>query len=138
MSKPAVNWQPLSTLPLIASMIDGMLEDAEQQYATLVQCRPTPHLLDDATVDRVNQVYSEQAEFLGLYEEQFARWSKLVLSQAQREEVNRLTTELPLLSTRIAAILALAKELKHGTIEAVLAKSDLELGLEALFSKNKP
>jgi hypothetical protein len=30
-------------------------------------------------------------------------------------------------------ILALAEEIKQGTIEQVLAKSDLELGLEALL-----
>lgn len=90
MSQSAVNWQPLSALPLIASMIDGMLEDAKQQYATLVQCRPTPHLLDDATVDRVNQVYSEQAEFLGLYEEQFARWHDSPVHQ-NAQNVSRLS-----------------------------------------------
>jgi hypothetical protein len=35
-----------------------------------------------------------------------------------------------------AAILALAKELKATTIDAILAKSDLELGLEPLSSRS--
>jgi len=38
----------------------------------------------------------------------------------------------------IDSILSLAEELKEGTIEKVLAKSDLELGLEFLLSKGKP
>ena len=33
----------------------------------------------------------------------------------------------------LSAILELAEELQQGTIERVLAKSDLELGLEALL-----
>jgi len=37
----------------------------------------------------------------------------------------------------IAAILALAEELKGGTIESVLAKSDIELALEVLSGKRK-
>ncbi len=35
--------------------------------------------------------------------------------------------------TVLTDILALANELKHGTIEKVLAKSDLEMGIEALL-----
>jgi hypothetical protein len=42
------------------------------------------------------------------------------------------------LRERITVILALAGELKGGTIEAVLAKSDAELGLEFLLGKRTP
>ena len=43
-------WQPLSKLPLIASMIDGMLADTEEQYQELLEAKPRPHILDDYTV----------------------------------------------------------------------------------------
>ena len=49
-----VNWQPISALPLIASMIDGLLDEVEKQFANLQSCRSKPHVLDNYTVGRVN------------------------------------------------------------------------------------
>src|SRR5208337_4665139 len=51
------DWQPISRLPLIGSMIDGMLQDAEEHYQTLLQASPKPHVLDDYTVGRVFEVF---------------------------------------------------------------------------------
>ena len=36
------DWQPISRLPLMGSMIDGMLQDAEEHYQTLLQASPKP------------------------------------------------------------------------------------------------
>ncbi|MGO9057643.1 MAG: hypothetical protein ACLQU2_09695 [Candidatus Binataceae bacterium] len=49
-----------------------------------------------------------------------------------------MSEQIPRIRERISAILALAEELKSGTIETVLGKSDLELGLEFLLGKRKP
>ena len=53
-------WQPLSKLPLIASMIDGMLVDTEEQYQELLEGRPRPHVLDNDTVGRIAKLYGNQ------------------------------------------------------------------------------
>ena len=119
-------------------MIDGLLDEVEQQYGNLQSCRPQPHVLDDYTVDRVVKVYTEQAGDVALYARQLSRWKRLNLTPSQREEVNRLAEQIPTIRERISAILALAEELKGGTIETVLGKSDLELGLEFLLGKRKP
>jgi hypothetical protein len=58
------DWQPISRLSLIGSMIDGMLQDAEEHYQTLLQAAPKPHVLDDYTVDRVFEVFGRQKEDL--------------------------------------------------------------------------
>jgi len=50
----------------------------------------------------------------------------------QNQEVARLEGQLKQLTELISAILALAEELKAGTIEKQLAKSDTQLGLEWL------
>jgi hypothetical protein len=55
------------------------------------------------------------------------------LSVGQRDEVDRLTEQVGRCRTVIDSILSLAEQLKQGTIEKVLAKSDLELGLEFLL-----
>ncbi|HEY4045383.1 MAG TPA: hypothetical protein VGM27_00845 [Acidobacteriaceae bacterium] len=135
---PQINWQPIDSLPLIGSMVDGLLDEVERQYSNLASCRLKPHVLDDYTVDRVLKVYSDQAKDVDLYEEQLSRWSKLDLASAQRREVARLTAHIPAIRSRIAEILTLAKELKQGTIETILAKSDYEVGLDFLLGKRKP
>ncbi len=83
---PQITWQPIESLPLIGSMIDGLLDEAERQYANLSSCRSKPHVLDDYTMNRVLKVYSDQAKDVDLYEEQLSRWSELKLASAQRRE----------------------------------------------------
>ena len=104
----------------------------------LQSCRPQPHVLDDYTVGRVIKVYTDQAGDVGLYAEQLSRWSGLNLTASQRREVARLSDQIPRIRERISAILALADELKGGTIETVLGKSDLEVGIEFLLGNRKP
>jgi hypothetical protein len=51
--------------------------------------------------------------------------------------VERLGGKLTRLRKKITVILSLAEELKSGTIESVLAKSDIELALEVLLGQRK-
>jgi hypothetical protein len=133
-----IHWQPIESLSLIRSMVDGLLDETEKQHANLESCRSKPHVLDDYTVDRFIKVYTDQAGDLRLYEEQLCRWKKLELDRVQRREVERLAAQVPTIRERIKAILALAEELKKGTIETVLSKSDFDLGLEILLGIRKP
>lgn len=135
------NWQPVSNIPLIAQMIDGMLHEATEHYATLQEAIPKPHVLDDYTVNRVVKVFTQQQEDLPLYDEQLRRWKAAALTTNQSQENGRLQKQLAQLRENITKILTLAQQLKKGTIEAQLGKSDLQLGLEALLKeppKRKP
>ena len=131
--RPTPRWQPISQLPFIAHVLDGMLESAAETGQALEEARLKPYVLDDATVNRVLQVYTAQQDDLWLYEEQLKRWGTLSLTATQRQEVERLVSQLARLRQVIAANLVLAKELQSGTIERVVAKSDVELGLEFLL-----
>ena len=129
---PTLRWQPIDKLPVIAYAIDGMLESAEEQYPTLEEARPRPSMLDDYTVGRVVEVYTEQRDDLWMYEEQLRRWSAQTLTTSQRREVERLTGQLGRLRAVIDKLLVLMDELKGGTIEKMMAKSDVEVGLDML------
>lgn len=129
---PAPHWQPLAALPLIASLIDGELADGQEHHAALLSVRDRPYVLDDATVERSIKLHTEQRDFLGVFAEQLARWRHEQPTDAQRRELDRLDGQIERLRAVLEDILKLAEELKQGTIERVLAKSDLELGLEAL------
>lgn len=123
-------WQPISSLPMIAMLIDESLSDAREHYATLLEARPKPHVLDDATLARVKRVNGESIEYCDIYDEQLRRWRTRPLTSAQQHEVVRLEGANREWRAVLTDILALADELATGTIERQLSKSDLQLGIE--------
>jgi len=136
--KDPVNWQPIREMPLIASMIDSALGDTREHLETLAEARTRPHVLDDATIDRIERVHAEQLEFVDIYAQQISRWRTENLSKDQTRELDQMETQNGHLRAVTADVLALARELRKGTIERVLGMSDVELGLQALLGHRQP
>lgn len=132
-AQPAPQWQPSGKVFLVGTMIDGMLDNAREQYATLQEARPKSHVLDDYTVGRLVEVYTAQRDDLWLWDEQLRRWADEPLGAVRRREVERLHGQMAALHNVVDDILALADELGRGTIEQMMAKSDVEVGLEMLL-----
>lgn len=135
--KDPVNWQPISEMSLIASMIDGALEDTHKHLQTLTEAQTRPHVLDDATTNRTERVHAEQMEFVDIYAKQIGRWRTQKPSSEQTRELDRIEAQNGKLRTATAEVLASAKELRKGTIERVLGMSDVELGLRALLANRQ-
>jgi len=131
--QPKPQWQPIEALAIVAAHIDGMLQADREQYETLLQAKPKPHVLDDYTVNRVIAAFTTQRNDFGLFDQQLQRWAALPLSDQQRREVERLVEQMRLLRENNEQVLTLARELSKGTIDKVMAKSDVELGLEMLM-----
>ena len=127
------HWQPIEALAMIAAHIDGMLQADREQYETLLEAKPKPHVLDDSTVNRVIAAFTTQRNDFGFFDEQLQRWAALPLSDQQRHEVERLVEQMRLLRENNEQVLTLARELSTGTIDKVMAKSDVEQGLEMLM-----
>ena len=132
-----LNWQPISQMMLIASMIDTSLNDTREHLATLTKARAKPHVLDDATIDRIERVHSEQMEFVDIYTQQISRWRDEKPSASQARALDQMATQNQQLRDVTADVLALAGELRKGTIERVLGMTDVELGLQSLLG-NQP
>ena len=132
-----VNWQPISEMPLIASMIDVALDDTRDHIETLTKARTRPHLLDDATIDRVERVHNEQLEFVDIYAQQIRRWRTERPTSGQTRELDRLEEQNRQLRAVTVNVLSLAHELRPGTIDRIAETSDVELGLRA-FLGNSP
>lgn len=130
--QPTPQWQPIAKLPSLAQHIDGWRAAVEEQYDTLQPARDRPYSLDDYTVGRVIQVFTTQRDDLWLFDEQVRRWRSGPLTPAQQREVERLMRQMRFIRQTITAVLALADDLKEETIEKLLAKSDLEVGIETL------
>ena len=88
-----VNWQPIREMPLIARMIDGALDDTREHLKTLAEARLRPHVLDDATIDRVEQVHTEQLQFVDIYAQQISRWRTEKPSADQTRELDRMEAQ---------------------------------------------
>jgi hypothetical protein len=114
-----------------------VLANTEEQHQTFTELRTKPHVLDDELVSRATRLYQAQLADLWFYEEQFARWQKEPLTNSQRQEVKRLASQLPRIRELSEAILVLLDEIKEGTINRILEKSDLELGLEYLLKNRR-
>ena len=71
-------------------------------------------------------------------EQQLRRWRNLDLTVDQKQDVARLEGQVLGLRRELTAILALAAEIRQGTIDRVMDKSDLELGLEVLLGIRPP
>jgi hypothetical protein len=126
-------WQPLSVLPQIAQDIDEQFANTREQYETLLEARERPHVLDDATMARFIRLITDELEFLPVYREQVSRWYQAHPTTTQILSLDRVTHQLTRWHELLTTQLAQAQEISAGTIDKVLAKSDLELGIEALL-----
>jgi hypothetical protein len=78
-------------------------------------------------------VHRDQAGDLALFQNHADRWKSASLTGAPQAEAGEYEAVLARLRDVHDQALAVATELAHGTVEATLAKSDLELGIEALL-----
>ena len=122
---------------MVASLIERMVSDALQQWETLQSAKQKPYVLDSALVERIESAYSNQLETSGLFLEQLARWKSKPMSSDQQNEVVRLEKQVEKLQAVMNDILSLASELKKHTIDRIMEKDDLELGLEILKGKHR-
>ena len=137
-NKSKTNWQPISVLPTIASVIDAMLEDTEIQYRMLLEAKDKPYVLDDELVFRVIKVFKTQHNDLCLYEEQLSRWKKLTLHGRQEQEVQRLSNQVNRIKEITESILSLADELKENTIDQIMKRDDIKIAIDFLSGKLRP
>ncbi len=128
-----VSWQPISQMPLIAGMIDGALDDTRDHVGTLNKARARPHVLDDATIDRVERVHTEQLEFVDIYDRQISRWRTEKPTADQTRKLDRMEEQNRQLRAVTMEVLALAGKLRKRSIDRIMGMSDLELGLQALL-----
>ncbi len=128
------NWYPISKAGWFTQHIREGIEVTRHQMELLQPALAQPYRLDDATVARVIRVHQDQADDLTLFQNQADRWNADPgLTPAQRAAVGEYEAAIGELRRLNAEVLAAAGQLKPVTIEALLAKSDLEIGIEALL-----
>jgi len=128
------NWYPVSKVGWFTQHIREGIEVTAEQLRLLQRALAKPGRLDDATVARIIRVHQDQADDLVLFQNQAGRWNAVPrLTPAQRAAVGEYEAAIGELRRLNAEVLATAEQLKPVTIEALLARSDLEAGIEALL-----
>ena len=126
------NWQPISFLPQISLMINGMLE------AAIDTCEPLKKIKvhDDYTIKRIFEVTGSQVEDEWLYDEQLKRWLDIKnLSTELQTKIKDLQGKMAELKQVNRKIIEIAKANEDKTIDKIMSKSDAEVGLDFLLGK---
>jgi hypothetical protein len=127
------NWYPIDMVGWFTEHVREGVEVTAGQLGLLAPALAEPYRLDDATVARIVRVHFDQATDLVLFQNQADRWNAMPgLDAAQRAAVAEYEAVIDELARLNAEVLAAAERLKPVTIEALLVKSDLEVGIEAV------
>lgn len=67
-------WRPIRFLPIVFDLFGVELDEARTTLDKLAQCQSRHQVLDEATLERIRHLYSEQRDLLPVQSEQFLRW----------------------------------------------------------------
>lgn len=133
------NWYPISDVGWFTDHMREGIAVTSRQLDLLQPALARPGLLDNAAVADIVRVHQDQAGDLVLFQNQADRWSATPgLTAAQRAAVREFEEAIGEVRRLNAEVLAAAGKLKPVTIEALLARSDLELGADALLRGGWP
>lgn len=91
--------------------------------------------LSEADVDNALKTFHDSEKYTALIAIQLDTWQKLTnLTTEQEEELSRLQSCTKVLQTLNATVIRLAEDYRPKTIDAVMSRSDEQLGLEALLN----
>lgn len=133
------NWYPVSKVGWFTRHMREGIAVTAGQLELLQPALARPGRLDDATVADIIRVHKDQADDLVLFQNQADRWKAAPgLTDAQRDAVREYEEAIAETRRLNDEVLAAAERLKPATIEALLARSDLEVGIDALLRGGWP
>jgi len=106
--------------------------------STIFLLRKSNVLSFDATLNCVIELHGNQLKDHWLFEEQFARWKREQLSNAQAKEVDRLTHQSSKLKGTNEEILEIVHPLGESTIDKIMPMDEVELALGVLSGRLRP
>ncbi len=125
-------WYPIEKIALFESTVADGIAATEENYATFLEAKNKPHVLDDSIIDRAIRLYSGQIEDVGYIDQQNTRWRKGTLTASQQDRVDALAYKSEYFRKLTEKTLFLVKELRKGTINRIIEMSDEEVALKVL------
>ena len=131
-------WQPVDAVGMLTAVVAEQLAHTRAQLALMEQARPTrpdARILDDHTISETLRVYGQMAEdYRDLFAEQGRRWhAETTPATPTRHAIDAYVALVEAHRAALDDMLALTRQIQGHTIEKIMTKSDLELGIEALL-----
>jgi hypothetical protein len=131
-------WQPVAAVEMLTTVVTEQLEHTRAQLALMEQARPTrpdARILDDHTISETLRVYGQMADdYHDLFAKQGRRWqAETTPATPTRQAIDAYVALVDAHRAALDDMLALTRQIQGHTIEKIMAKSDLELGIEALL-----
>lgn len=104
-------WQPISELPMIATLIDNFVDETQGQWCTLSSARDERDPINEKLLEAVAMVYAEHSEHAKVFREQLIIWQRGSLDQSQADTVSRLLHQVRQLNELSGRIVTLTAEL---------------------------
>lgn len=130
-------WQPLSMMAALTAAINSELQINESLTRKLGAARDQPHLMDDETVKRIEQMCNGQRELLPVYRQQVERWILEARSDAKLKAIREFSARVEKHAKSTDDLLALSAEFHGKTIDSIQGMSDAELALAFLSGQIK-
>jgi hypothetical protein len=130
------NWYPISKLGCFTGHVREGVEATRRQLELLQPARGPAQRTGRRHRGPHHPGTPRPGRDLTLFQNQADRWkTDPGLTDAHRAGIAAYETLIAQLRQVNSDVLAVAAELSHGTIETVLAKSDLQFGVEALLRR---
>ncbi|MFE3279935.1 hypothetical protein [Nocardia sp. NPDC059239] len=126
------NWYPTSEIGYFTDIVREGISITVGQIELFEPAVGQPYRLDDETVGHAVQVYENQREDQVLFRNQAERWAGEVATTQEKAALAMYVAALDELDRLTDDVLKMCSTLAGQTIEKLLAKSDLKVGLEAL------
>ncbi len=81
-------WYPIEKIALFESTVADGIAATEENYATFLEAKNKPHVLDDSIIDRAIRLYRRTVEDVGYIDQQNTRWRKGTLTASQQDRVD--------------------------------------------------
>lgn len=123
-------WRPVGDVTMLTSVTVQSVEFAREHLDTIRDAGR--YRLDDGTVARMLRTWHDTSEMNQVFAEQGRRWRQEAKGTRHEGDVVHFCALVAEERGLIDEILTIAQKLRTVTIERLLAKSDLEIGIEAL------
>ena len=123
-------WRPVGDVSLLTAATVESVAFAREHLDTIKNSGP--YGLDDDTVERMLRLWSDTSDMNEVFAEQGRRWLQEAMGTRYEGAIDHFCSLVAEERGLIEEITAIAKQLATVTIEHLHAKSDLELGIEAL------
>ncbi len=127
------NWYPISRVGWFTEHVRDGIEVTRGQIELFGPALAEPYRLDDATVERAKRAYDNQRGDLELFRNQADRWVREASTPTEQAALERYVAAIDELAALTDEVLGICAQLSQHTIEKLMAKSDYEVGLEALM-----